>query len=81
MQEDKLSVIIARFPCRLIDRSRQPAPEYRREACKKCLLCLSVDCPAIRKTDDGFVELNEAYCSGCNVCVQVCPAQALVKRG
>ncbi|HOW43302.1 MAG TPA: indolepyruvate ferredoxin oxidoreductase subunit alpha [Candidatus Omnitrophota bacterium] len=81
MQEDKLSVIIARFPCRLIDRSRQPAPEYRQAACKKCLLCLSVNCPAIRKTDDGFIELNAAYCSGCAVCVQVCPAQALVKRG
>lgn len=80
LDERKLSVIIARFPCRLIEKRRDPAPGYIAEKCKKCYLCLSINCPAIVKTDDGLVKINESVCVGCNLCVQTCSFGALVKR-
>ena len=55
-------------------------PAFEREKCKKCYLCLSVNCPAISKRDDGFVAINESICTGCNVCVNACKFQALEKR-
>lgn len=79
MEEDALSVLIARSPCKLIDRSRSPAPDYEKEKCKKCSLCLNINCPAVLKRADGSIEIQTAYCAGCNLCVQVCPARALTK--
>ena len=40
-------MIIARAPCRLIDRESRPAPAYDKDKCKTCGICLSVDCPAL----------------------------------
>lgn len=80
MAEAALSVIIARSPCKLIDKSRAPAPSYDQSACKKCSLCLNINCPAVIKTADGFITINEQTCSGCNLCVEVCAFKALKKR-
>jgi len=74
-----LSVIIARAPCRLIDRSKHPAPCYDRDKCTQCYLCLGIDCPALRKTGGGLIAINDALCVGCNLCVDVCNFQALVR--
>lgn len=80
MDEDALSVIIAKSPCRFIDKSKKPLPKYNKENCKKCGLCLKIDCPAVVQTEDGFVEIDEALCVGCNLCVDVCPFNALVRN-
>jgi len=80
LEENKLAVIIARFPCRLIERNKAAMPVFERDKCKKCYLCLSVNCPAITKLDDGFISINERICAGCNVCVHACNSQALTKR-
>jgi indolepyruvate ferredoxin oxidoreductase alpha subunit len=80
MAEDKLSVIIARYPCRLVERSVRQAPVFEPEKCKKCYLCLALNCPAISKTVDGSIIINPAFCSGCNLCAEVCVPQALRKR-
>ncbi len=80
MAEDALSVIIARSPCKLIDKSRSAAPAYDQAKCKKCSLCLNINCPAITKSEDGFVRINEQLCSGCNLCVEVCAFKALSRR-
>ncbi len=77
MEERALSVIIARFPCRILQRNAAAAPKYDKSACSKCLLCLNIDCPALSKTEDGFVSVNPAYCVGCGLCVKVCPKKAL----
>ncbi len=79
LEGDVLSVIIVRAPCKLIDRSREPVPVYREEKCRKCYLCLGIDCPALLKKEDGSIGINASYCSGCDLCVQVCPFQAIEK--
>jgi indolepyruvate ferredoxin oxidoreductase alpha subunit len=79
LEEDKLSVIIARFPCRLIDRAKQSVPVYEKQKCKKCYLCLAINCPAITKIEDGFIKINENFCAGCNLCVEACSLGAIRK--
>jgi indolepyruvate ferredoxin oxidoreductase alpha subunit len=74
---DALSVIIARRPCKLVDRNRLPMPDYDRVKCKTCGLCFNLDCPALVKTEDGHVDINAALCAGCYLCVDTCPADAL----
>lgn len=79
MAEDKLTVIISRSPCKLIDRSRAPAPAYDKGKCKDCMLCVGLNCPGITKGEDGSIETHPDNCSGCNLCVAVCPFGALTK--
>lgn len=77
LAEKALSVIIARRPCKLIDREKLPMPRYDRVKCKTCGLCFGLDCPALVKTEDGRVEINQALCAGCYLCAETCPADAL----
>jgi len=77
---DKLSVLIVRSPCRLIEKTKSDPPYYIREQCKKCYQCLAIDCPAVSKSEDGFISINYSVCIGCNLCVQVCPFKALRER-
>ncbi len=79
LAEDALSVIVARAPCRLIDRDSRPAPAYDKDKCKTCGICLSVDCPAITETEGGYVEIDRDTCMGCNLCAEVCPPGALTR--
>ena len=80
LNENQLSVIIARAPCRLIVRKKAPRPEYHREQCIKCHLCLSIDCPALFKSESDCIEINSSQCTGCNLCVDICTAKALKKH-
>jgi indolepyruvate ferredoxin oxidoreductase alpha subunit len=81
LSEQALSVVIARRPCKLIDRDRRPAPLYETEKCKTCGLCFGIDCPALVKKDDGHVEINSALCAGCYLCTDICVPGALRKPG
>ena len=80
IEEDKLSVIIARFPCRLIYKARTRAPVCDNQKCKKCYVCLSLNCPAITKTEEGFIFINKDFCTGCNLCLEACKFGALTKN-
>jgi len=80
IKEEALSVIISRFPCRLIERKRDASAIYNRELCTRCGLCLTINCPAIEKTEDGYIAINKIICTGCNLCTQVCPCGALKKN-
>ncbi|MFA5362893.1 MAG: thiamine pyrophosphate-dependent enzyme [Candidatus Omnitrophota bacterium] len=80
LEGNALSVIIARAPCKLIDRTRAAVPSCRAEKCKKCYLCLGIDCPAIIKQENGLVKIDPLICSGCNLCVQVCPFGAISSK-
>ena len=77
INEDVLSVIIARSPCALIERKKDPVPSYKKENCKKCHICLTIDCPALTKSKDGFIDINPELCMGCNLCVETCKLDAL----
>jgi indolepyruvate ferredoxin oxidoreductase, alpha subunit len=80
LEENVLSVIITRSPCKLIMRERRPAPSFNKELCKKCGLCLTIDCPGLVKLEDGSVELVTAKCAGCYLCTEICPPHALAKH-
>jgi indolepyruvate ferredoxin oxidoreductase alpha subunit len=76
--EDKLSVIIARHPCVMVDRSRKPPFKIDTVACKKCGLCLKLDCPAIMEDKDGNLSIDPTLCVGCELCVKVCNPNAVL---
>lgn len=78
LPKDQLSVLIVRYSlCKLIDKTKMPAPKFDAAKCKKCYMCISVDCPAIFKDENGNIQLNEALCAGCDVCVAMCKFGAL----
>ena len=74
---DAVSVVIARRPCALIDKTVRE-PYYTTDACKNCGACLKVSCQAIERKGD-HVEINASMCTGCGMCAQVCTFHAIVK--
>ncbi len=75
---DEVSVIIAQRPCALLDKS--PKTPVKVEGCKSCNLCMKLGCPAISKSETG-IKIDPNQCTGCGVCLQVCPFGALKKEG
>lgn len=69
--EDKLSVLVFRSPCRLIDRSTHPQPHI--VDCRKCGTCIQIGCPALGKAADGSAVIDTNQCIGCSQCIQSCP--------
>lgn len=69
--EDKLSVLVFRSPCRLIDRSTHPQPHI--VDCRKCGTCIQIGCPALGKAEDGSAVIDTNQCIGCSQCIQSCP--------
>ena len=54
------------------------------DACNGCTLCFRVGCPAIlksteldKKTQRPKAEIDPLFCTGCEVCLQVCPLDAI----
>ncbi len=78
LPKDQLSVLVVRYSlCKLIDRTKLPVPKFNGDKCKKCYMCVSVDCPAIFKDESGNIQLNGEVCAGCDVCVSMCKFGAL----
>ena len=88
---DVPSVIITRWPCVLKKLSAKDKDEFEgvfqskcivvAEDCIGCNACTKTGCPAI--SFDKVVKkasINSASCVGCEVCVQVCPANAITKE-
>jgi indolepyruvate ferredoxin oxidoreductase alpha subunit len=86
---DEPAVLITREPCALLPegRKRWVPLEVIGDRCNGCTLCFRVGCPAILKSE----ELDERYqrpkalidaaqCTGCEVCAQVCPRDAITSR-
>jgi len=76
-----ISVIIARRECILLAKKEKGAaiskPHVDQEACNKCRTCVDkFQCPAISSVDK-VQTIDEALCSGCGVCEQVCPTKAI----
>ncbi len=80
------SVIITRAPCILLKNARaglEPV-QINEDKCKTCGLCLKLSCPGLEKhtREDGTVRItvNPVLCTGCRLCVQVCPFKAFETR-
>lgn len=84
LSRDEATVVIAKWPCilkRFSDKDRTDfdlSPrrcEIDQEKCKKCKACVKTGCPAISSGE--IITINPDSCTGCSVCRQVCPFDAI----
>jgi indolepyruvate ferredoxin oxidoreductase alpha subunit len=84
LRSDEPSVIITRYPCILKKYGEEDIAEFGgripplvidQNKCKKCGLCAKTGCPAIVSGEE--VTILSGSCTGCAVCKQVCPFDAI----
>lgn len=81
MKEPHVTVVIARRPCALIPTGRgtpDMVVSLDRDKCTRCGACLRIMCPALTKGEDGYPQVDPFTCNGCDLCVRVCPFDALI---
>lgn len=70
-----VKAIIFKSPCIAIVKSNKKAAIS--EKCIQCGRCIrEIGCPAIVKID-GKVTIDSNLCTGCNLCGQICPVEAI----
>jgi indolepyruvate ferredoxin oxidoreductase, alpha subunit len=86
---DEPSVLITLEPCVLLPEVRKTwVPlEVLADKCNGCTLCFRIGCPAILKSDELDDRLQRpkalidaSMCTGCEVCAQICPRDAITFR-
>lgn len=78
------AVVIARHPCRLDRRRKNPPPQKKvtvTAECNGCRACVtSFECPALAYDGEtGRVSIDRLLCADCGVCVHVCPRNAIIE--
>lgn len=73
-------VIIARRPCILYKPiAARTKPAVLDVKCNRCGICYNMfACPAITKLPSSKARIREDLCVGCNVCVDICPLNAII---
>ena len=85
--KDKPSVVIVEGTCVMLDEfKRRVVVSVDLEVCNGCALCFRVGCPAIlkspeldAKTNRPKAQIDALLCVGCDVCLQVCPRDAIYR--
>lgn len=86
---DDPSVLIVEEPCVLLPdvRKRWVSLEVLTDQCNGCTLCFRIGCPAIlksaeldEKTQRPKALIDASLCTGCEVCAEICPRQAIPLR-
>ena len=77
-QRGELSVIVARRPCILLD-ARKVKPPVSIQGCKNCGRCMKLGCPALI-LEGKEVVVDATLCTGCGLCVGVCPHKAIHEK-
>jgi indolepyruvate ferredoxin oxidoreductase, alpha subunit len=80
--EGGIAVIIARHPCVIGLRDQALIDTFEvtvTDECDDCGLChLRFECPAmVRNPEKEKTEINPVLCSGCGVCLHICPKDAV----
>lgn len=72
---DGVKAIIFRSPCAMIVKAGKPVTVT--DKCTGCKSCIrKLGCPGLI-IEDGKVRVDPALCTGCGVCSQVCPVDAI----
>jgi indolepyruvate ferredoxin oxidoreductase alpha subunit len=86
---DEPAVLITREPCALLPEARKHwlPLEVIADKCNGCTLCFRIGCPAILKSDEldermqrPKALIDAGLCTGCEVCAQICPRDAITFR-
>lgn len=84
LAKEEPCVIITKWPCILKKFTQEDKDSFDlspkkcvidQDKCKKCKMCVKTGCPAIYSGDD--ITINKDSCTGCTVCMQVCPFDAI----
>lgn len=79
---DAPTVIISRHPCSLCFRKdiTKPALIIDEEKCNNCMVCIkNFGCPALTLVDKK-VTIRDLQCTGCGVCIDICPFGAINEK-
>jgi indolepyruvate ferredoxin oxidoreductase alpha subunit len=86
---DEPAVLVVEEPCALLPevRKRWLPLEVLVEKCNGCTLCFRIGCPAILKNEELDEKtrrpkalIDAGLCTGCEVCAQICPCEAITFR-
>lgn len=78
--ESGIKAIIFKSPCAVLIKPERPA-EINPDTCVQCKRCIKeLGCPGI-VLREGKAAIEQSLCTGCGLCAQVCPVQAISTGG
>jgi indolepyruvate ferredoxin oxidoreductase, alpha subunit len=89
MSDNEPAVLITKHECALLPSQRQRylPLEVKTDVCNGCGICFRIGCPSISKSElmdpkynRPLSKIDPLLCTGCEICAQVCPRNAIFFR-